>query len=150
MAQSDELDGKHCRMVYFLASMNVPSRAMASKTVTSVILIVVIGSLCFSVGEGLRLTPFPISALIGVEPRNTALTAKAADQISNHKYGPLDVPTQNQKRNKRQAVPVDCPPTSNTCAAPTALHSSANHEPFEIVSVLVMSQSAGRAPPLVS
>ena len=137
-------------MLYFLASMNVPSRAMASKTVTSVILIVVIGALCFSVGEGLRLIPFPISALIGVEPRNTLLTLRVADQISNHKYGPLDVPTQNQKRNKRQAVPVDCPPTSNTCEAPTALHSSATREPFDIVSVLVVSQAAGRAPPFVS
>lgn len=133
--------------------MNAPSRAVTSRTMTAVIWIVVIGSLCFSVGEGLRLTPFPISALIGVEARKTpptVKTVKAADQISNHKYGPLDVPTQNQKRNKRQAVPVDCPPTSNTCELTTALHSSASRERFEIVSVLVMSQSAGRAPPVVS
>lgn len=137
-------------MVYF-SPMNVPCSAVASRTLTSVIMIVVIGSLCFSVGEGLRLTPFPISALIGVEARNTPLTAKAADQISNHKYGPLDVPAQNQKRNKRQAVPVDCPPASNTCEVPTAaLRSSATHEPFDIVSLLVVSQSAGRAPPFVS
>jgi hypothetical protein len=130
--------------------MNVPSPAVPSRTMTSIILIVVIGSLCFSIGEGLRLTPFPISALIGVEARDTRLTAKATDQISNYKYGPLDVPAQNQKRNKRQAVPVDCSPTSNTCEVPTALHSSATHEPFEIVSVLVVSQCAGRAPPFVS
>jgi hypothetical protein len=113
-------------------------------------MIVVIGSLCFSVGEGLRLTPFPISALIGVEASNAALPACAADQVSNHKYGPLDVPPQNQKRNKRQAAPIDCPPTSNTWEAPITLHSSVTHPPLEVISVLVVSQFGGRAPPVVS
>jgi hypothetical protein len=129
----------------------VPSRAVVSRiNMTLVILIVVIGSLCFSVGEGLRLTPFPISDLIGIEASTTSETAKASDQISNYKYGPLDVPTQNQKRNKRQAVLFDSPPASHTCEIPTSLHSSATHEPFDIVSVLMVSPSAGRAPPLVS
>ena len=129
--------------------MNLPFSTVASRIITPVILIV-IGSLCFSVGEGLRLTPFPISALTKVESRTTQLTAGAADQISNSEHGPLDVPTQNQKRNKRQAVTLDYPPTSYTSEIPTSGHSSDAPEPFDIVSALVLSQSAGRAPPLVS
>ena len=81
------------------ASMKVPFRA--ASRMTSVILIIVITALCFSAGEGLRLTPFPISALIGL---NSDQTVKPADHISKYKYGPLDVPTQHQKSNKRKAA----------------------------------------------
>jgi hypothetical protein len=130
--------------------MNVLSRAKVSRILTSVIWIVVVGSLCFSVGEGLRLTPFPISDLIGVEARNTPLTTKASDQISNYKYGPLDVPTQMQKRNKRQAAAFDVPPSSHTCEVPTFSYFAHRHQIFAIVSVPVVSQSAGRAPPFLS
>ena len=144
------LDGKTGLRDIFLAPMNVPCRAANSRIMTSVILIVVIASLCFSVGEGLRLTPFPISALVEVEARDTPLTIKTSGQISNHKYGPLDVPAQHQKRNKRQAVPLDFLPTANARAILIALHFSATPEPSNIVSVLVVSQSAGRAPPFVS
>jgi hypothetical protein len=115
---------------------------------TSVILIVVIAALCFSAGEGLRLTPFPVSAPIG-ETSDTLL-AKPAEQISNHKYGPLDVPTQHQKRNQRQAVSLDFLPTENSCAIANALHPSASHELSKPLSVLVVSKSAGRAPPFAS
>ena len=87
--------------------MNVSCRAENPRIKTSIILIVVIASLCFAVGEGLRLTPFPIASLIGVGATETPLSIKSADQFSSHKYGPLDVPTQHQKRNKRQAVPLD-------------------------------------------
>ena len=114
---------------------------------TTAVLIVVIASLCFSVGEGLRLTPFPISAL---EASDTPQTINPATQISNHKYGPLDIPTQQQKRNKRQAVPLDFLLTVNSCAVRPALHFSVTREPSEIDSVLVVSKSAGRAPPLVT
>ena len=132
------------------ASMNVSARAANSRIKTSIILIVVIASLCFSVGEGLRLTPFPIASLTGVGATDTPLTTKSADHFSSHKYGPLDVPTQHQKRNKRHAVPLDFLPTANSCAIPIALYSSATREPSDIVSALVVSQSAGRAPPFVS
>ena len=128
-------------------SMNVPTRA-SSRTMASIILIVVIASLCFSVGEGLRLTPFPISALL--ELGEASSTAKPAEQISNHKYGPLDVPTQHQKRSKRQAEPLDFLVTRTECEVPTTLHSSAAHEGSAIVSVRVVSQFAGRAPPSIS
>ncbi len=108
---------------------------------TSIVWIAVITSLCFSVGEGLRLTPFPISSS----------TAKPVEQISKHKYGPLDVPTQHSKRNKREAEPIDflLPPTTRELA-PAITFSTAVLEHHEVVSVLVVSQFAGRAPPFVS
>lgn len=108
-------------------------------------LIVVIASLCFSVGEGLRLTPFPI-----VEARDTSSTIKPSNQVSNHQYGPLGVPAQHQKRNQRQAVALVFLVTENSYAVPTALHFPATCESTDIVSVLVVSQSAGRSPPFVS
>lgn len=135
---------------YSPGSMNVSCRTVNSRIMTSVMLIVVIASLCFSVGEGLRLTPFPISTVIGVEARDTSLTIKASNQTSTHKYGPLDIPAQHQKRNKRQAVPLDFLVTENSYAIPTALRFSATREPADIVSVLLVCQSAGRSPPFVS
>ncbi len=78
---------------------------------SSVILIVVIASLCFSVGEGLRLTPFPLSAPTRVEATNVSFDANASHETSLYKNGPLDVPTQTQKRSKRQAVDFACPPS---------------------------------------
>ena len=129
--------------------MKVSYRAAKSKMMTTVTLIVVMASLCFSVGEGLRLTPFPI-ALTGVNASATPLTTNASDQISNQKYGPLDVPTQHQKRSKSKAVPLDFLPTRNSCPILADLYVSAAPQPSNIVSVLVVSQSAGRAPPLVA
>lgn len=115
----------------------------------SVILILVIASLCFSVGEGLRLTPFPLSALTRTEAANVLLEAKA-DQISLHKYGPLNVPTQNQKRNKRQAIDFACPTIVSSREIANHLYQSADLEPLDIVSALFVSRPDGRAPPFVS
>jgi hypothetical protein len=144
-------DGQHDRiLLYFSVLMNRFSRTISSKYMPSIILIAVIASLCFSVGEGLRLTPFPTSHVSRVEARNTPLTAKASDQISSHKYGPLDVPTQMQKRNKRQAAAFDVPPSSFTSEVLIPSYSAPTHETFDIVAVPVVSQFAGRAPPFLS
>jgi hypothetical protein len=116
----------------------------------SVISIVIVASLCFSVGEGLRLTPFPISVLTSPDAANVLLGTEISDQSSLHRYGPLDVPTQTQKRNKRQGVDFACPSTVGT-------HEIANHRtlsvvnaPLDIVSVRFVFRPAGRAPPFIS
>ena len=127
--------------------MKAPTRPNA-RIMASIILIVVIASLCFSVGERLRLTPFPISVLN--ELGETSSTAKPAEQISKHKYGPLDVPAKHQKRSKRQAVPLDFLLTGTECEVPTTLHSSAALERSDMVSVSLGLQFAGRAPPSIS
>jgi len=105
-----------------------------------VVLIAIIASLCFSAGEGLRLTPFG----------QTSTTGKTVGQVSKHKYGPLDVPTQHQKRNKRHDVQLDFLLTPTTRETPAALQFAAAPEHHEVVSVLVVSQFSGRAPPFVS
>lgn len=116
----------------------------------SVILIVVIASLCFSVGEGLRLTPFPVSALTRVEEPNVLLDANESHETSLYKHGPLDVPTQTQKRSKRQAVDFACPPSGGARELLTYRCASCEHESVHVVSILFVSRPAGRAPPFVS
>ena len=115
-----------------------------------IIVIGIMASLCFSVGEGLRLTPFPFSALTRAESAKIPLDAKSSLENSLHKYGPLDVPTQTQKRSKRQAVDFACPPSVAVRTLPTYLEPSSDHEPFLIVSVVFVARPAGRAPPFLS
>jgi len=117
---------------------------------SAVVLTGVIASLCFSVGEGLRLTPFPVSALTKAEPAIILVEARASDQISLNKYGPLDVPTPTQKRNKRQALDLAGPPAVATREILRLRSLSVTDEPFELVPVTGVSRPAGRAPPFVS
>lgn len=123
---------------------------MRSRLIPSVTLIVVITSLCFSVGEGLRLTPFPVSTLIRVEEPSIILDAGASHETSLYKYGPLDVPTQTQKRSKRQAVDFACPPSEGVRELLTYQCPSCDRESVHVVSILFVSRPAGRAPPFVS
>src|SRR5689334_18655943 len=81
---------------YSDGSMKKLSRVMSSPVLSAVILV----ALCFSVGEGLRLTPFPVSSLAQTEETNVSTPSA----ISASQYGPLNVPSQNQKRSKRQAL----------------------------------------------
>ena len=110
----------------------------------------IIASLCLSVGEGLRLTPFRFSALPRVEAAKIPSDAKSSLENSVHKYGPLDLPTQIQKRSKRQAVEFVCPPSVAVRALPACLYPSSDHEPLLIVSVVCVARPAGRAPPFLS
>jgi len=98
----------------------------------------------------MRLTPFPISSRIDIEAKHTSSTVNTESQISNYRHGPLDVPTQHQRRSKREAAPLAFLLTPTECEVLVALQFSAVHEACESVSVLVISQSAGRAPPLLS
>ncbi|MDQ3665461.1 MAG: hypothetical protein M3410_02470 [Acidobacteriota bacterium] len=123
---------------------------MRSQPIPSVMMIVVIASLCFSVGEGLRLTPFPLSSLSQVESTNVLFDAKTSHETSAYKYGPLDVPTQIQKRSKRQAVDFACPPSRGVHKLLSYLYPLSDGGPVHIVSVLFVLRPAGRAPPFVS
>src|SRR5687768_17804468 len=69
----------------------------AKRLRNAIVSLSVVACLCFSIGEGLRLTPFPVSVVSEIE---------AFDDTSNslHRYGPLDVPARAQSRNKRQVV----------------------------------------------
>jgi len=68
-------------------------------------------SLLFSVGEGLRLSPFqdtdqPTPGLAVTTEQNPFV------------YGPLDVPVQVVKRTKRHSLDVDVPPVVATVQLP--------------------------------
>lgn len=125
------------------------ARSMRTRFVTTIVSLVVFVALCFSVGEGLRLTPFPISALNQVETADQQLR-NTTHESARYKYGPLDVPTQNQKRNKRQTVDFACPSTDVTRHVPTYLQFASNQEPTQVVPSLFISRPAGRAPPSIS
>ena len=108
----------------------------------------VIACLCFSVGEGLRLRPFPASALAHSEARTPHLNATSSYEVSRCKYGPLDVPTRIQKRGKRQVVDFGNGPSQNSreLTVQHVLLSSAE-KPDGIVSLLSGTHLSGRAPP---
>lgn len=126
------------------------SQTVGARLLSSVAFAVVIASLCFSVGEGLRLTPFPTSNLARAEAANVLSEAKVSDQTSLYKYGPLDVPAQSQKRNKRQALDLAGPPTVAAREIPNNLYLLATSEPLDVLCVPSVSRPAGRAPPFAS
>jgi hypothetical protein len=112
------------------------------------VLVGVIVCLCFSVGEGLRLRPFPVSALAESEATNTPLSATASYESSLYKHGPLDVPARLQTRGKRQVVDYGNAPSQNSCelTVQQVLISSAGKR-AGIVSLSFESHLSGRAPP---
>ena len=119
--------------------------------VRTIILIGVIACLCFSVGEGLRLTPFPVSALAEDEATNAQCHDTASSETLLRKYGPLDVPIRVQKRGKRQVADYANPPSqvSRRLTASQILLPETG-EPLGIVFLLFGSRSTGRAPPFSS
>lgn len=124
--------------------MNKFSRAMSSRLMSSALLAVIIGSLCFSVGEGLRLTPFPAI------PENAQTVVKATDKISLFQYGPLDVPAQAQKRSKRQALDLAAPESASAHKLLISFCYLLNYEAVDTGSLPFVPRPEGRAPPFLS
>src|SRR5688500_11709994 len=88
------------------------SRSTIHCFVQSIVVITVVACLCFSVGEGLRLTGFPVSDLAkSTVPAHHP--ASISSDISSLKYGPLDVPTRIQNRGKRQGIDHGFPPAGS-------------------------------------
>ena len=106
------------------------------------VLAVIAGSLCFSVGEGLRLTPFPVSS-----PTENAHTPEK-DSLSH--YGPLDVPAQSQKRGKRQALDLASPAAPRNHKLVTSFSYLFEYNAVDPHSLLFVPRSDGRAPPFLS
>ena len=134
--------------------MRINSSENRSHLVRMTITVAIIASLCFSVGEGLRLTPFPISTLSlsksGLELRNSLIVASG---ISVQHYGPINVSSNPQtlKRAKRHALDCDFPPIPNINQLPgddTKSHLA--EESLRLVSPLQVSQLADRAPPFTA
>ena len=70
---------------------------MNSRSMMLVVTAVIKLTLCFSVGEGLRLSPFPEPIFSHTEYAQLSVT-NAPDKTSLSQYGPLDVPAQSQER----------------------------------------------------
>jgi len=111
---------------------------------------VIIGSLCFSVGEGLRLTPFPVNGLSQIQEINGLTPANEAVSSFVAKYGPLDVPAPVQKGSKRQTTDFALQPLAAVGEfVPLTVHYSVDGF-IQLRSSLFVSGPTGRAPPLVS
>ncbi len=123
------------------------SHATSPRTVSTVLLAVIVSALCFSVGEGLRLTPFPVSAQ--TQDAGAAVSS-ALNEISLSQYGPLDVPAQTQKRSKRHTI--DFAATGSPAHRDAVTESSffQADKAIDVASVMFVAPPSGRAPPFLS
>jgi hypothetical protein len=125
--------------------MKVFSRVTNSRLVTAALMAVIIGSLCFSVGEGLRLTPFPLVSQ--TQDAGAAADLSSATRSSLSQYGPLDVPTQTQKRGKRNVVDLASGPHTQTQPVFVAVVPSSEYEADALNYLALIAPPSGRAPP---
>ena len=112
---------------------------------TATMLAVIIGSLCFSVGEGLRLTPFPL--LSQTQDGGAATDLSSATRSSLSQYGPLDVPTQTQKRGKRNVVALASGTRAQTAPLFEFLVCLSEYEADDLHHLTLIAPPSGRAPP---
>jgi hypothetical protein len=108
-----------------------------------VILAVIVVSLCFSVGEGLRLTPFPVSNLL----QEVSDLSVANDSRST--YGPIDVPSQVQKRSKRQTTDFGSQPLVEVIQDVALISHRLEDRFVQLRSTVFVARPPGRAPPLL-
>jgi hypothetical protein len=127
--------------------MKMFPRMTNSVVMTATLVAVIVGSLCFSAGEGLRLTPFPITSFSDFGDFNNAGTV---ERVSVAKYGPLDVPAPTQKRSKRQATDVACDSVKETRPSFTPVVHSFVPQADDAVCLSFIAPHSGRAPPLQS
>lgn len=111
-----------------------------------IVVISVLACLLFSVGEGLRLTPFP-SSLLQPEPLTEQSSVTSVLEAVVAEYGPIDVPTKVRKRTKRQFVDFEVPPSAGAPELTTIIGSPATSESFRHLPPFSGSRNAGRAPP---
>lgn len=115
-----------------------------------ILLVGVIAGLCFSAGEGLRLTPLPVSAPAQAATRDARPEASASLAAAPHRHGPLDKPSQSQaqKRGKRQSLDCDRPPPQHDRdQSPDLPHDPDLRAPAAAVPTRPVERPAGRAPP---
>ena len=113
----------------------------------------VIACLCFSAGEGLRLTPLPTLSLEEVRLSGIRTVATLSQGTIRHLSGPLDRPAkgQIQKRGNRETLKCEFPPAGCFTHSPfySTRLSSADHQVAH-ASHLSDARPLGRAPPLLS
>jgi hypothetical protein len=121
---------------------------MRCRSTSMTMLTVIVSSLLFSVGEGLRLSPFPVP---GQSRDLYGFVIKPSDKTTVAQYGPLDVPVQPQKRSKRQALDLACPdPGAGRKVVRLPFRYLFEHEAAAKGSLLFIPRPEGRAPPSFS
>ena len=113
-----------------------------------VLLVVLIGCLCFSPGEGLRLTPFTLWELQQPAASEVQVHEDGGNELTN-KYNPAVVPTRRIKRSKQVVNSENQPPQGNR---------EITHEPrvpvtaeaINIIFLILTSRIPSRAPPFKS
>lgn len=123
--------------------MEMLSRVTNPLLMTATLVAVIIGSLCFSAGEGMHLTPFPRATL---SEQSSDLNGTIA-KVTVAKYGPLDVPTQHQKRGKRQPLDLRSNSVIGTRPVFTTVVHSFSYEAEHTDNLSFIAPHSGRAPP---
>ena len=137
----------HAAFCYIELAMRQFARSARTPRWSAVLMAVIVGSLCFSVGEGLRLTPFPVSQVTETKDLSSADEAGGS---SLAKYGPLDVPSPVQKRSKRQTTDFALDSAAPVSPLVSFTRHYAPDDSSPLSSSRTVSGSAGRAPPRVS
>lgn len=134
-------------------TMESTGRMAWSPWVRTSLVVGVLACLCFSAGEGLRLTPLPVPPLD--EAGASELEAKVTHSRGTllNRTGPLHAPAQGHvhKRSKRQALDCVCPPSGSEHEIPFSLlrRPSDGHQ-IPPGARLAGARPPGRAPPLTS
>jgi hypothetical protein len=110
---------------------------------SSIGILLTLAALCFSVGEGLRLTPFPVS-------QNVQIETDGVSRSSVHHYGPLDIPAQAQKRSKRFAIDFSCPVSLYTNELLARRQPASECHSIIVTSLALLAFPSDRAPPVIS
>jgi hypothetical protein len=126
------------------------SRVTKSFVMTAGLLAVIVGSLCFSVGEGMRLTPFPVARSLSQTQDSFTVVSVKETNVSLSKYGPLDVPAQSQKRGKRNTVELAAASPAGREPVIQFVVGVFEYDVNELNLLPCVARPSGRAPPLHS
>ena len=136
--------------ILFLAMLSIRRQAM-SRFVRTTVLVGVLAALCFSVGEGLRLRPFPLSSMAESGIATAESHFQASHESVSARSGPVYTPTRVQNRNKRDAVNyADLAGRTNPVSTAYGVFFFATDETNRVASASFASSPSGRAPPFSS
>lgn len=133
-----------------LSMLSTRSKAM-SRFMRTTVLVGVLAGLCFSVGEGLRLRPFPISSMADSGVATAESHFEAWQESVAARYGPVYTPARVQNRNKREAVDYAyLPGRSSHVLTGYGILYFAPDTNNTIAFARFVSSPSGRAPPFFS
>lgn len=149
---SVSLHAAHSRMrrsVILLPSIMKGTKGIHHSDVHRIFLLIgIITSLCFSAGEGLRLTPFPADNVTRISLIEILLSTSGSCETSPTRYGPITLPKPTQARSTHKAS------DSDGLSEPIAVNPSPRFvdllldEASKVASLQLISRARDRAPPL--